>query len=151
MSATHPERLRCFPTGDATFREDVERAALTLAEDLSPQERMAGLVERLRPWYRSVEIVPQDELAQFDHFPNDVWYLFRDGRVRMSNERRDRLYAALASARQTLAASQVAMSDAFEAARAAGFTSRTADEAIGAPTRSRPSGHQSTRWTRSSV
>jgi hypothetical protein len=121
MSAPRDLRLTCFPSADHAFREDVVRAAEDLPEDAPDSVRRDRLVASLRPWYRKVEIVFQDELAHFELQPIHTWYVYRDGRVRRADERRERLYAALASARRTINASRSALDDARVLVRAAGY------------------------------
>jgi hypothetical protein len=87
----HDLRLLSFPSADATFGEDVERAARHLTDGMSSDDCRAVLLVQLRPWYRAVEIVEQDELAHLDPRPFRVWYLYRDGRDRPENEGRERL------------------------------------------------------------
>lgn len=143
-------RLLSFPSADAAFREDVERAAETVTERMTDQEGRAHVASGLRPHYRSVEVVAQDHLAQNELQPIRVWYVYRDGRVRPASERRERFYAALASARKTCDASRVAMADARAAARAAGYP-ETLDVAVGGFDSVEAPRPQSTRRTVSSV
>ncbi|HEX5013050.1 MAG TPA: hypothetical protein VFV72_02740 [Candidatus Limnocylindrales bacterium] len=131
MSETHTPRLLAFPSGDSDFRDDVERAQRHLNPVESDADCREHLLHELRRNYRSVEIVAQDALAQFEHDQSRVWYVYRDGRVRAFDERRERLYAALANARRTYDASRTAMADATAAAQAAGFDS-SVEAAVGA-------------------
>src|SRR5262245_53494311 len=114
-------RILSFPSADAAFREDVDRASETITEQMTDDEGRAHVLRELRAWYRSVEVVAQDHLAQNELLPHRVWYVYRDGRVRPPSERRERLYVAMASARRTCDASRTAMADARAAARAAGY------------------------------
>jgi hypothetical protein len=144
VAAPNDLRLLSFPSSDATFREDVRRAGEALVEDMSDEQGHSVIVEQLRHRYRSVEVVTQDNLAQHELLPIRVWYIFRDGRVRPPNDRRERLYVAMAAARRTIDVSRTAMADARSVARAAGFDEEeleVAEEAVGGlPPPWRPTG-----------
>jgi hypothetical protein len=127
MFAPRDLRLICFPTADLSFREDVDRALADLPREGTPAELRDRLLATLRPWYRAVEIAFQDELAQLEMQPTRIWYVYRDGRVLPPDERRERLYAALASARRTFDASRMAVADALDAARAVGYAESEVD------------------------
>lgn len=151
MPAPNDLRLLSFPSGDATFRDDVGRAGDSLHEDMSDVEGHRVLLDQLRPRYRSVEIVTQNLLAQHELVPIRVWYVFRDGRVRPFSEGRERLYTAIALARKTIDASRTAMDDARTVARSAGYEDPAAEVAVGGspPPEAEPS--YSTRRTDKSV
>jgi hypothetical protein len=144
-------RLLSFPSSDATFRDDVRRAGDALDEDMSDEEGHRALLEALRPRYRSIEIVTQDHLAQHELLPIRVWYVFRDGRVRPPNDRRERLYEAMASARRTIDGSLSALADARSVARAAGYADAEAESAVGGFPPPEADGTYSTRRTDSKV
>lgn len=130
MSASRDLRLICFPSADQSFREDVERAREHLPTEGTPNERRDRMLAELRHWYRAVEIVFQDELAQLDLHPLTTWYVYRDGRVRPEDDRRERLYAAMASARRTCDASRTVLADARVVARAAGYREPAAPDRL---------------------
>jgi hypothetical protein len=121
MSGPRNLRLLSFPSSDANFRDDVQRALSHLSETQTDDERRRQLLAELRPLYRPVEVVPQDEFAHLDLQPIRIWYVYRDGRVRPVDDQRERLYAALASARRTCDQSREVLSDALSVARAAGY------------------------------
>jgi hypothetical protein len=120
MPGPHGLRLISFPSADENFREEVQSAVKRLPDRQSEDEWRRQLVDELRQWYPAVEIVPQDTLAQLELQRIRVWYVYRDGRVRPIDDRRERLYAALASARRTFDASREIIDDARTVARAAG-------------------------------
>jgi hypothetical protein len=150
-------RLICFPTADRSFREDVDRAIAGVPWEGTPAELRDRLLEALRTWYPAAEIAFQDELAQLEMQPIRIWYVYRDGRVLPPDERRERLYAALASARRTFDASRMAVAEAMAVARAVGYEDSELDvegarfgEAAG-PEDEEPDDGSSTRRTTSSV
>jgi len=144
-------RLVAFPHNDAAFREDVERALERLSEEVPDEERRDRVLNDLRRLYRAVQIVAQNELAQHDSLAVRTWYVYRDGRIRRPDPDRERLYAALATARRTYDASQTAMADARAAARIAGYDEPVVTLAVGAAGPIEASGNQSTRRTDTSV
>lgn len=151
MTAPDLLRLRVFPSSDADFRRDVERALLELPRDLADAELRDLLAGAMRPWYRSIEIVIQDELGHLSLDPTRTWYVYRDGRLRPPNARRDRLYAALASARRTREASVAALDDARAAARQAGYVDWPSGDAHAEAPPSEAQRRQSERRTSRSV
>jgi hypothetical protein len=128
-------RLHVYPAADSTLKTDVEREFASLPGGVPDAALRELLLQRLRPWYRLIEIVIQEDLAHLSVDPTRTWYIYRDGRIRTPNRRRDRLYAALASARQSVDESGHVLEDAQAAARIAGYGPRTpagATEAAGA-------------------
>ena len=71
----------------------------------------------VRANYPNVQIVPRDEMSGYETSP--VWYAFRDGRVRPRDPDRERLYASLTSARETIDRSRIALEHARRVARSA--------------------------------
>jgi hypothetical protein len=132
VAAPNDLRLVTFPSADATFRHDVQRAGEAVGEDMSDAEGHRVLLDLLRDRYRAVDIVTQDPLAQHELLPLRVWYVFRDGRLRPPSDRRERLYAAMAAARATVDASRSAMADARSAARTAGYREPEAEAVVSA-------------------
>ncbi len=150
MAATEDQRpiiVRSFPASDREFAEATgealqqarsERAergageaATTAAESTSrAAERpdaatLRDVVERrIRAAYRNARIHVQDELADLG-MQEIVWYAYRDGRIRGSDPSRERLYAAVASARRTVRESETAIDHARRAARGAGYDEDT--------------------------
>ncbi len=114
-------RLHVYPAADATLKADVEREFASLPGGVPDAALRELLLERLRPWYRLIEIVIQEDLAHLSVDPTRTWYIYRDGRIRTPNRQRDRLYAALASARQAVDESGHVLDDAQAAARIAGY------------------------------
>jgi hypothetical protein len=156
-------RLHVYPAADATLKADVEREFASLPGGVPDAALRELLLERLRPWYRLIEVVIQEDLAHLSVDPTRTWYIYRDGRIRTPNRQRDRLYAALASARQSVDESGHVLDDAQAAARIAGYRpspTRRASEAISQEAGAVPEGDvpdaeldvrpQSTRRTSSS-
>lgn len=141
-------RLRVYPTSDPNFRADVERAVATLPPGSPDAALREQLKARLREWYRVCDVVGQDEIAHMSVDPTRTWYVYRDGRIRTTDGRRERLYDALASARRSVDASERLMEDSSAVAREAGYRERGAS-AHGAPPPT-PAG-QSTRRTSRTV
>jgi hypothetical protein len=101
MSA--PE-LRIFPATDKTFRasaETVLRDLEMMASDDYPVSE-GDLVCTLRHLYPNVSVHAREELGEVGEH-RVTWYVYRDGRVRPDDWRRDRLYGALAQARAAVA------------------------------------------------
>lgn len=150
MATTEDQRpivVRSFPASDREFAEATgqalqqaraERAARAASEGgAAPTERtqrssedadattLRDVVERrIRAAYRNARIHVQDELADLG-MQEVVWYAYRDGRIRDSDPSRERLYAAVASARRTVRESETAIDHARRAARGAGFDEKT--------------------------
>jgi hypothetical protein len=118
-------RVLVFPAEDVALRREVQAALADIPADLPESRRIADIEQRLRRWYRSIEIRPRDPLGGYDDDPTAVWYVYRDGRIRARNERLERLYAALASARLTIHASEEAIGKARDAARSARHPDRS--------------------------
>jgi hypothetical protein len=95
--------LRVFPASDRTFRADVEGAIAGL-QALAPEGLPVtgdDLATALRHLYPNVQVRSRDELGEVGQHRNG-WYVFRDGKVRPDDWRRDRLYVALARARSAV-------------------------------------------------
>lgn len=102
--------IRIFPAKDDVFRRAVD-SAINEMKDVDDRDANAfrAVVERhLRRHYRNVQIHERDGLGTLLE-SNVVWYVYRDGRVRNDDERRDRLYEALSRARSAIADSERAM------------------------------------------
>jgi hypothetical protein len=111
-----------FPADDVALRAEFHRAFAEVSADLPEARQIADIEDRLRRWYRSVEIRPRDPLGGYDDDPTPVWYVYRDGRIRARNERLERLYGALATARTTVRASEDAIGQARDVARRARYS-----------------------------
>ncbi|HET9615006.1 MAG TPA: hypothetical protein VFP22_09350 [Candidatus Limnocylindrales bacterium] len=84
-------RVLVFPADDVALRHEVEATVATLPDGL-PESAMAATVqERLRHWYRSVEVRPRDPLAGYEDDPTHVWYVYRDGSPAAGSPTLDRL------------------------------------------------------------
>jgi hypothetical protein len=106
--------VHVFPD-DVRLLEDVRRAALAMHLERPGEDDLRHAVEvALRPWYPRLTITCRQELARLSESEH-VWYVLRDGRVRPPEERRDRLYSALAAARETSERSDQALRDAHAA------------------------------------
>ena len=117
--------VHVFPD-DPRLLQDVRRTALAMQADVADAEGLRDAVERgLRPWYPRLTISERDDLARLND-PEHVWYVMRDGRVRRPREQIDRLYSALATARDTSEQASEAL--------------RRADAAIQTARHPRPSG-----------
>jgi hypothetical protein len=114
-------RVLVFPVDDAALRRDVEAAMRQVGAEGTGVDRASALERRLRQWYRSLQVHQRDELGGYPDEAVTVWYVYRDGRIRRPNETRERLYAALAQARDTCGASAEAMERARVTAGVAGF------------------------------
>jgi hypothetical protein len=110
-------RFVVFPSDDPALVRDVRDAIQRLPEALAEDVARANAQHDLRRWYRSVVIHERDAFGAYPDDPTTVWYVYRDGRVRRPNDGLDRLYAALASARTTCAASAQAIATARTLAR----------------------------------
>jgi hypothetical protein len=114
-------RLLVFPAADLALRRDVDMAVKRLSEDLPNDLARQELERDLRRWYRSLQIHDRDDLGGYPDDPSHVWYVYRDGRVRRGNPLRERLYAALATARSTRETTEHSIESARRTAVAAGF------------------------------
>jgi hypothetical protein len=127
-------RVLVFPADDAALRGEVE-SALGRASDLgSDAEQAEALRTELQPWYRSISVQVRDAFGGYDGDPVPTWYVYRDGRVRARNEGLDRLYQAMAVARETCRSSAVALEAARSVAHLAGYRQpppRTEESAFG--------------------
>jgi len=133
-----PIIVRSFPasdrefadaTGDALQKARAERAeeagrtarAESAERPDPPATTLHEVVERrIRAAYRNARIHVQDELADLG-MQEIVWYAYRDGRIRDPDPSRERLYAAVASARRTVRESKTAIDHARRAARGARY------------------------------
>ena len=86
---------------------------------VSDQFAIESTRELVREGYPNVQIVRRDEMSGYETSP--VWYAFRDRRVRPRDPERERLYASLASARETTDRSREVLEHARRAARSAGY------------------------------
>jgi hypothetical protein len=122
MTDRTPIRVLVFPPDDAALRREVDHAmhGSSIDERADPTE----LEAELRPWYRSVQVRQRDALGGYDDDPTRVWYVYRDGRIRGRNDGLERLYGAMAQARDTCRLSAEAMRSADAVAELAGFTRR---------------------------
>src|SRR4051812_31565394 len=96
-------RILSFPVDDDALRAEVERALAVLP---ATGATAAELETALRPWYRSVQVRARNPLGGYADEPSEVWYVYRDGRIRRRNESLDRVYAVLATARSTRRSSE---------------------------------------------
>jgi hypothetical protein len=118
-----------FPAEDVTLRGEIHALLADIPADVPEANQIEHVQDRLRRWYRSIEIRPRDPLGGYEDDPTRVWYVYRDGRIRSRSERLDhleRLYAALAAARVTVRASEHALDQAREVARRGGYPEHTA-------------------------
>jgi hypothetical protein len=114
-------RVLVFPADDLALRAEVESTLDRVSELGSDDEQIDALTSGLRPWYRSVTVHVRDDFGGYDGEAVPTWYVYRDGRVRPRNEQLDRLYHALAVARDTCRSSVTALESARSVAHAAGY------------------------------
>ena len=106
--------IHAFPE-DERLVQDVRRTALAMASEHASEPELRRRVEQsLRQWYPRLTISRREDFASLG--PREhVWYVLRDGRVRRPQPAIDRMYTALADARETSAAWDSAMRRASEA------------------------------------
>ena len=114
-----PIVVRSFPANDRDFA-DATGAAIEDAQPEDPVTLRDVVERRVRGSYPNARIQVQDELADLS-MQDVVWYAYRDGRIRDADPVRERLYAAVASARRTIRESEAAIDHARMASRRAGF------------------------------
>jgi hypothetical protein len=110
-----------FPATDRGLARDVLDAVDAQPEGLGDEELRAGIQTLLRRWYRSAVVVAGDDFGRIESSLT-TWYVYRDGKIRRPNERLDRLYGSLASARQTERDTEATLEASRSAAEAAGFS-----------------------------
>ena len=136
MPRTEDQRpiiVRSFPASDSEFAEATgsalqdaraERIERTDAPEVAAPTLRDIVERRIRAAYKNARIHVQDELADLG-MHEIVWYAYRDGRIRDADPSRERLYAAVASARRTIRESEAAIDHARRAASGAGFDDDT--------------------------
>ena len=91
-------RVHVFPADDGLTR-DVVRAWRRLDTDRADADTFRNDLELLlRRWYPRLAIQTQSDFASLIS-EEEVWYVFRDGRVSAPVASRDELYAAMSRAR----------------------------------------------------
>jgi hypothetical protein len=114
-------QIRTFPSGDADFARATHSALDRSVPDATDVRSLASVVDRrLREAYPNSRIVPQDEMGRLGK-GEQLWYVYRDGRVRPPDERRERLYRVVGEARRTVAAAETTLDHSRAIAREAGF------------------------------
>jgi len=134
-------RVLVFPADDAALRGEVESALGRASELGSDIEQAEALRSELRPWYRSITVQVRDAFGGYDGDSVPTWYVYRDGRVRVRNDALDRLYQAMAVARETCRSSAVALEASRSVANLAGYRHHTPPDE--APTDSLPASRRS--------
>lgn len=114
-----PIVVRSFPASDREFA-DATGAAIHEAKPADPATLRDVVEGRVRASYPNARIHAQDELADLS-MQEAVWYAYRDGRIRAADPGRERLYAAVATARRTVRDSEAAIDHARTVSRGAGF------------------------------
>ena len=114
-------RVLVFPADDAALRGEVEHTLDRLPEGGSDDQQVETLRAELRPWYRSLSVHVRDSFGGYDGDPVPTWYVYRDGRVRRPDARLERLYRAIAVARETCRSSETAIATSLSVAELAGF------------------------------
>ncbi len=102
--------LRVFPA-DARFADDVRRVAAALGSSEDDEALRRRLESMLRGWYPRATVHERTEFGAPSH-SDRLWYVLRDGGVRAPNPRRERLLAALSTARDVTADADVVMDHA---------------------------------------
>jgi hypothetical protein len=119
-----PVVVRCFPSADHAFARAAHEALETIQGRSGARATLQAAVDgELRTIYPNSRIVAQDVMATIGQ-PVVIWYAYRDGRVRKPDPRRDRIYAAVATARDTVKDSRAVMDNSRSIARSAGFEER---------------------------
>jgi hypothetical protein len=112
--------VHSFPVSDAAFRAVVLNAVDRVAvDDFDSGDEIENARVLVRRTYPNVQIVRRDEMSDYEARP--VWYAFRDGRVRPRDPERERLYASLNRARETLDRSSETLEHSRRAMRDAGY------------------------------
>ena len=112
--------IRTFPRTDQEFANDVGSIAERLE---SAGARVPGPTEvehEIRHLYRNATVRVQTDLGRLVGAA-PIWYVFRDGAFRHTNEGTDRLMHAIASARRTCATSTHLLERSSAVAARAGF------------------------------
>jgi hypothetical protein len=117
-------RVLVFPGDDVALRYEVDRALREIDDGLPEAGQISALQDRLRRWYRSLTVRTRDTLGGYEDDPTQVWYVYRDGRIRNRHESLERLYIALAEARATIRTSEIVLSNARTGSRRAGHPDR---------------------------
>ena len=120
-----PIVVRSFPANDRDFA-DATAAAIQAAPPADAATLRDVVERRVRSSYPNARIQVQDELAGLS-VQEVVWYAYRDGRIRDADPARERLYAAVATARRTIRESKAAIEHARTASRGAGFDADPVD------------------------
>jgi hypothetical protein len=112
--------VRAFPSADRAFASDVTNAIGNALAD-APDDELVSAVERLlHRRYPNVTIHHQADLARLVEW-DDIWYAYRDGRIRPVSAERERLYDLLAAARRTTDDSAAILERSQTVARSAKF------------------------------
>jgi hypothetical protein len=130
MNERHNVRVLVFPADDAALRAEVESSLERIADRGADGDSAEALRTELRPWYRSVTVHVRDAFGGYDGDPVPTWYVYRDGRVRPRNEGLDRLYRAMAVARDTCRSSATAIAASYSVAELAGYGEPPPREAV---------------------
>jgi hypothetical protein len=113
-------RFHIFPETDTHLGREIRKAYCSAPESLSDAARIAFVEAALRSTYRLMSIRSQHPLGRTPG-ADRVWYVFRDGGVRRSNAQLDRLYGALATARDLRQRTIGSIESACDTARDAGY------------------------------
>ena len=111
------ENVKTFPAVDRQFAAEADRVLGEFGEVFAPEWAEAAL-SSLRRAYPNATFRWRDDLAGYS---GRVCYVFRDGRVRPDDARRERLYNALARSRELRGESGKVVAEAL----------RTASELLG--------------------
>ena len=84
-------RLIVFPDDDRILREEVEASVARLPADLGQDDARDAVQRDLRTWYRSLVIHERSLLGSYPDDQSQVWYVYRDGRIRPRSGELDRL------------------------------------------------------------
>ena len=115
-------RVIVFPADDIALRREVDSMVAVGERSCDPEFGPAVLQQRLRHWYRSLEVRERSVLGGYPDDPTRVWYVYRDGRIRRRNDALERLYGAIAAARATERTTEAAIARSRVIARLGGFS-----------------------------
>ena len=127
-------RVLVFPADDVALIHEVRATMARVPQNLPETAQIRAVEQELRRWYRTLQIRPRETLAGYDDDPVRVWYVYRDGRIRARKAELERLYRAMATARETERESELAIETARRLVEKALHPRRAAAADLGAET-----------------
>lgn len=114
-------KLSVFPEDDLPYLVEASRVVASVTDAMGVSERaLDAATTALRRQYPNTVIRRREAIASFGEL-DVLWYVFRDGRLRPPDWRRERHYRALALARRTVADAQRVLLRSADIARRAGY------------------------------